>query len=216
LNEAGGAGREPRQELSPELKAIEAELWAKAPPHQRVAALIVGKATGQEDLPHILAELRSVAPKDALEARLAGLAFALSHAAVENLSYARVLQPYPDGVADRARLAAVRMAEAAAKCVEAMARHRSRGSTEHKVVVTHTGPAAAEVAVGVRVRRGKGEEVRDAGPGGGGGGGKRRRPRAPAALAHEPGAAVRGADPGRDPVPVAGDGEGAVPDARRG
>ena len=139
--------------ISPELKAIEAQLWAEADPHQRVAALLIGRATGQEDLPHILAELRTVDIKDALEARLVGLTFALTHAAVENLSSARVLQPYPDGVADRARLVAVRMTEAACKCVEALAKHRSGGATEHRVMVTHTGPAT-EVDVGVRLRRG--------------------------------------------------------------
>ncbi len=48
------------QELSPELKAIEAQLWAEAGPHQGVAALIIGRVTGQEDLPLFLAELRTV------------------------------------------------------------------------------------------------------------------------------------------------------------
>jgi hypothetical protein len=143
-----------KQELSPELKAIEAQLWAEASPHQRTAALIVGRATGQAGLPHILAELRTVPIQDALEARLVGLTFALTHAAAENLSSARVLQPYPDGVADRARLAAVRMTEAACRCVEALAKHKSGGATEHRVTVTHTGPAA-EVAVGVRVSQGR-------------------------------------------------------------
>jgi hypothetical protein len=116
---------EPRREVSPELKAIEAKLWAEASPHERAAAILVSKATDQQNVPHILADLHSVAPKDALEARLVGLTFALTHAAAENLSSARVLQPYPDGVADCARLAAVRMTEAARKCVEALARHRS-------------------------------------------------------------------------------------------
>src|SRR5829696_7848575 len=100
------------QELSPELKAIEAQLWAEASPHQRVAALIVGRATGQEDLPYILAELRTVDIKDALEARLVGLTFALTHAAAENLSSARMAQPNPDAIGHKARLAAVRLAEA--------------------------------------------------------------------------------------------------------
>src|SRR5918998_4919579 len=129
------------QELSPELKALEAQLWAEASPHEREAAILVSKATDQKDFPRILATLRSIGPKDAVEARLAALFVALPHASVENLSSARVLQPYPDGVADRARLAAVRMTEAACKCVEALARHRSGGATEHRVTVTHTGPA---------------------------------------------------------------------------
>ena len=199
------------QELSPELKAIEAQLWAEASPHQRVAALIIGRATGQEDLPHILAELRTVDIKDALEARLVGLTFALAHAAAENLSSARVLQPYPDGVADRARLAAVRMTEAACKCVEALAKHRSGGATEHRVTVTHTGPAA-EVDVGVRLRRGGEGDGRG---GGGRGGGNEHQSHAKA-LAHAPEPEVRCEDPDRELVSVAsGEGEGPLPNARR-
>jgi hypothetical protein len=201
-----------RQELSPELKAIEAQLWAEASPHQRTAALIIGRATGQEDLPHILAELCTVPIRDALEARFVGLAFALTHAAAENLSSARVLQPYPDGVADRARLVAVRMTEAACKCVEALAKHRTGGATEHRVTVTHTGPAA-EVAVGVRVRQGR---EGDGHGSGGRGAGNERQPHAPEALAHEPSPTVRSPDPRRRAVPVAGDIEGPLPDARRG
>jgi hypothetical protein len=198
------------QELSPELKAIEAQLWAEASPHQRVAAILIGKATGQQNLPHILAELRTVDIQDALEARLVGLTFALTHAAAENLSSARVLQPYPDGVADRARLVAVRMTEAACKCVEALAKHRSGGATEHRVMVTHTGPAA-EVAVGVRVSQ-RGEA--DGREGGERGAGNEHRPDAQA-LAHAPEPALRSPDAGREPVPVAGDIEGPLPAARR-
>ncbi len=202
------------QELSPELKAIEAQLWAEAGPHQRAAALIIGRATGQEDLPHILAELRTVDIKDALEARLVGLTFALTHAAAENLSSARVLQPYPDGVADRARLAAVRMTEAACKCVEALAKHRSGGATEHKVTVTHTGPAASEVAVGVRLRQQHGGEEDGTRPGGGSR--NEHQSHAPGALTHEPGTEMRRPDPQREPVPAAsGAGKGPLPDTRR-
>src|SRR3954451_21903122 len=100
------------------LKGIEAELWAGASVHEREAAMLVGKATGQGQLPHILAALRSAAPRDALEARLVALSLAMSHAAVENLSWSRLAQPGPDGTGDRGRLAAVRLAEATCKCVE--------------------------------------------------------------------------------------------------
>jgi hypothetical protein len=199
------------QELSPELRAIEARLWGEAPPHQRTAALIVGRATGQENLPHILAELRTVDIKDALEARLVGLTFALSHAAAENLAWARMAQPFPDGVADRARLAAVRLAEAGCRCVEALAKHRSGGATEHRVTVTHTGPAA-DVAVGVRLRRG-GE-----GDGRGGGGrdaGNEHQSHAKA-LAHAPEPKVRCENTDRELMSVAsGEGKEPLPDARR-
>src|SRR5215211_7738916 len=182
--------------ISPKLKAIEAQLWAEASPHQRVAALIIGRATGEKDLPHILAELRTVPIKDALEARLVGLTFALTHAAVENLSSARVLQPYPDGVADRARLVAVRMTEAACKCVEALAKLRSGGATEHRVTVTHTGPAA-EVAVGVRVsQRGEGD-----GRGSGGRGSQNEHQSHAKALAHAPEPEVRCENADRELMP---------------
>ncbi len=203
--------RQERQELSPELKAVEVRLWAEAGPHQRVAALIIGRATDQKDLPHILAELRTVDIKDALEARLVGLTFALTHAAAENLSSARVLQPYPDGVVDLARLAAVRMTEAACKCVEALAKHRSGGATEHRVTVTHTG-SAAEVDVGVRLRRG-GEGDGRAGRGRG----SRNEHQSHAkALAHAPEPEMRGPDPERQAMPVAdGAAEGPLPHARR-
>jgi hypothetical protein len=154
--------------LTPAERA-EAELWAKASPHERAAAMLVGKATGQEKLPAILAELLSVAPQDALEARLAALALALSHAAVENLSWARVVEHAPGDTGARARLAAVRLAEASVKAMDALGRRRAGGATEHKVVVTHTGPAAAELAVGVRLNP-KGREQEDG-----------RRPHAPAA-----------------------------------
>jgi hypothetical protein len=187
MSEAGGERLDRREVASRRVKAIEAKLWAEASVHEREAAMLVGKATGQEDLPHILAALRSIAPKDALEARIAALTLALTQASVENLSHARVLQPFPDGVADRARLAAVRMAEAACKCVEALAKHRSGGATEHRVTVTHTGPAA-EVDVGVRLRRGREGDGRG---GGGRGGENERRPQAKQ-VADAPEPAVRG------------------------
>ena len=181
------------------------------PAPARGGPILVGRATDQKDLPHILAELRTVDIKDALEARLVGLTFALTHAAAENLSSARVLQPYPDGVADKARLAAVRLAEAGCKCVEALARHRSGGATEHRVTVTHTGPAA-EVAVGVRLRRGGEGDGRG---GGGRGAGNEHQSHAQA-LAHAP--EPRGAEPGPGAGARAGRrryGEGPLPDARR-
>ena len=199
-----GKGRgEERQVVSPELKAIEAQLWAAASPHQRAAAQIIGRATDQKDLPHILAELRTVDIKDALEARLVGMVFALTHAAAENLAWARMAQPYPDAIGDKARLAAVRMTEAGCRCVEALAKHRSGGTTAHKITVVHSG-SVAEVDVGVRLRRGGEGDGR-----GGGGRGSRNehQPRAPAALAHEPSPTLRRPDPERQPMPVAG-GEG--------
>ena len=212
MTDKGKGKGEERQELSPELKSIEAQLWAEASPHQRVAAQIIGRATDQKNLPHILAELRTVDIKDALEARLVGLTFALTHAVAENLSSARVLQPYPDGVADRARLTAVRMTEAACKCAEALAKLRSGGATEHRVTVTHTGPAT-EVDVGVRLRRGGDGDGRGAG---GRDAGNEHQSHAPGRVSAERCTPMRSENPEREPVPVAG-GEGKSPlsNARR-
>ena len=182
------------------MKAIEAELWAEASPHEREAAMLVGQATDQQDLPHMLAALRSVGPKDAIEARLAALVLSLTHASAENLKAARLVQPYPDGLGDKARLAAVRLAEAACKCVEALAKHRSGGATEHRVTVTHAGPAA-DVAVGVRLRQG---EEGDGEGGRGRGGRNGRRPHAKA-LGHAPEPEMWCPDAQREAVPVARD-----------
>ncbi len=199
MSEPGAEEQDRRVVASPRVKAIEAELWAQASPHEREAAMLVGQATDQRDLPHVLAALKSIGPKDAMEARLAALVLSLTHASAENLRTARLVEPYPDGLGDKARLAAVRLAEAACKCVEALARHRSGGATEHRVTVTHAGPAA-DVAVGVRLRQG---EERDEG---GRGRGVRdgRRPHAPR-LAHEPGTPMRCEDAQREAVPVARD-----------
>ena len=196
----GGNGEDRRELVSARVKAIEAELWAAASPHEREAAMLVGQATDQQDLPHVLAAFKSIGPKDAIEARLAALVLSLTHASAENLKTARLVEPYPDGLGDKARLAAVRLAEAACKCVDALAKHRSGGATEHRVTVTHTGPAA-DVAVGVRLRQG---EEGDGQGDGGRGARNRRRPHAKA-LTHAPEPEVWCADPQREPVPVARD-----------
>src|SRR5690348_9723206 len=85
VSETGAGDRDRREVASPRVKAIEAELWAGASPHEREAAMLVGQATDQQDLPHVLAALKSIDPKDAIEARLAALVLSLTHASAENL-----------------------------------------------------------------------------------------------------------------------------------
>ena len=49
--EVDGQGR--REVVSARVKAIEAELWDEASPHEREAAMLVGQAMDQRDLPHV-------------------------------------------------------------------------------------------------------------------------------------------------------------------
>ena len=90
--------------------------------------------------------------------------------------------------------------------VEALDRRRGKGRPQVVRVERVTVSAGGQAIVGA-VAQG----------GGGSGAGSDGRPHAPGRLAHEPGVPLRGADPGREPVPVAGGaGQEAVPDARRG
>jgi hypothetical protein len=98
---------------------------------------------------------------------------------------------------------ATRLVRSFAAQLEALDRHRGKG--RQVVRVEHvTVQAGGQAIVGAVAQ------------GGGGDGGSGRQPHAPADPAPGAGAAVRGADPCGDAVPVAGGaGQEAVPDARR-
>ena len=81
--------------------------------------------------------------------------------------------------------------------VEALDRRRGKGQPQVVRVERVTVEAGGRAIVGAVAHPG----------GGGSGAGSDERPHAPAALAHGPGVPVRGADSGREPVPVTG-GEG--------
>ena len=99
-----------------------------------------------------------------------------------------------------------KLARSYAVLLEALDRNRGKGRPQVVRVERVTVNAGGQAIVGA-VAQG----------GGGSGTGSDGRPHAPGSIAHEPGVPLRCADPGREPVPVAGGaGQAAVPDARRG
>jgi hypothetical protein len=147
--------------------------------------------------------LAGIGPRDAAEAMLAVQMVAVHEAAAECFRRAML-----DGQSFEGRQAnlgqANKLVRSYATLLEALDRHR--GKVQQTVRVEHvTVNAGGQAIVGVVAQEG-----------GGGGAGSDERPHAPGRLAHEPGVPLRGADPEGEPVPVAGgEGEGAVPDARR-
>jgi hypothetical protein len=186
----------------------EAEAMAAVPAHARAAVSMLAFARGGADLVPAASDLAAVAPRDADEARLAALKIAICDAAVYELALASVAKA---GSAREHRLAALGMADRLTRTVVTLtdAIERRRRPPEQRIVVERVMVAdGGQAVVGI---------VPLAVGGGGGGGEDEHRPHAPAALAHEPGAEVRCADPRGQPLPVAGgEGEGPLPDARRG
>jgi hypothetical protein len=206
--DARGRGmRNPHDKLPAAPAANEADVVAAVPAHTRDAVFMLAKARGTMDLARASADLAAVAPRDALEARQVALMIAIGDAATEELALAS-LSRAAGGLRDH-RLIALRMADRLTRTVVTLtdAIERRRRPPEQRIVVERVMVADGGRAVVGIVPQG----------GGGGGDENEHRPHAPAALAHEPGAKMRCADPGREPLPVAGgEGEGPLPDARRG
>jgi hypothetical protein len=184
----------------------EAEAMAAVPAHARAAVSMLAFARGGAGLVPAASDLAAVAPRDADEARLAALKIAICDAAVYELALASVAKA---GGTREHRLAALGMADRLTRTVVTLtdAIERRRRPPEQRIVVERVMVADGGRAVVGIVPQG----------GGGGGDENEHRPHAPAALAYEPGAEVRCADPEREPLPVAGgEGEGPLPDAWRG
>ena len=206
--DARGRGMRKSHETPAEAPAPdEVEAMAAVPAHARAAVSMLAFARGGADLVPAASDLAAVAPRDADEARLAALKIAICDAAVYELALASVAKA---GGTREHRLAALGMADRLTRTVVTLteAIERRRRPPEQRIVVERVMVAeGGQAVVGI---------VPQAVGGGGDGSKDEHRPHAPAALAHEPGAEMRGADPGRAPVPVAGNGEGPLPDARRG
>jgi hypothetical protein len=156
---------------------------------------------GSRDVKRIAvrAFLKEVAPRDPLEGMLAAQLLGLHEAAMECLRRgAMVGQTFEGRQANLGQ--ANKLVRSYAVLLEALDRHRGKGQPQVVRVERVTVNAGGQAVVGT-VARGRG----------GSGAGSDERPHAPAALAHEPGVPLRGADAGREPVSVAGgEGEGAV------
>jgi len=156
---------------------------------------------GSRDVKRIAvrAFLKDLAPRDPLEGMLAAQLLGLHEAAMECLRRGAVAGQTFEG--RQANLGqANKLVRSYAVLLEALDRHRGKGRPQVVRVERVTVNAGGQAIVGA-VAQG----------GGGSGAGNGRQPHAPAALAHEPGVPLRGADPEGGPVPVAGGaGEGAV------
>jgi hypothetical protein len=151
-------------------------------------------------------------PRSELEGMLLAQMIACHAAAMECFRRAMLAEQSLEG--RQANLnAAARLSRTYAALLEGLDRHRGKGQPQVVRVERVTVEAGGQAIVG---------SVAHPGPGGGRHDGSEDRPRAQAGqraasvLAHAPEPALRGADAGRRPVPVAGGGgEAAVPDARR-
>jgi hypothetical protein len=147
--------------------------------------------------------LASIAPRDAVEGMMAAQLIGLHDAAMECFRRG-AMREQPGECRDQNLTQANRLVRSYAALVEALDRHRGKGQPQVVRVERVTVEAGGRAIVGA-VSRG----------GGGSGTGSDERPHAKA-IAHAPELPLRGADAGREPVPVAGGaGQAALPDARR-
>jgi len=140
--------------------------------------------------------LRGIAPRDPLEGMLAAQMVATHEAAMECFRRAHIPEQTFEG-RQAALGQANKLVRSYAALVEALDRHRGKGQPQVVRVERVTVEAGGRAIVGAVSQ------------GGGDGRGTDERSRAKA-LGHAPEPALRGADAGREPVPVAG-GEGQAP-----
>jgi hypothetical protein len=144
-----------------------------------------------------LAALTGMAPRDELEGMLAAQMAATHSAAMECFRRAMLEAQTFEGRGQNLGHAN-KLVRSYAVLLEALDRHRGKG--QQVVRVEHVTVNAGGQAIVGMVEH----------PGGGDAGGSEERPRAKA-IAHAPEPALRRADPGREPVPVAwGGGRGAL------
>jgi len=148
------------------------------------------------------AALAGARPADPLEGMLAAQMVAVHDAAMSCLRRANV--PGQTFEARRMNLdMANRLSRTYATLLEALDKRRGKGQPQVVRVERVNVEAGGQAIVGAVSHPGRG--------GGGDATGTDGRARAPAALAHEPGTPLRGADPEREPVPVArGEGQAAL------
>ena len=151
--------------------------------------------------------LQGIAPRDPVEGMLAAQMVTPHEAAMECFRRAHIVGQNPE-----LRLAELAQANRLVRSYAALAEtlERRRRPPEQVVRVERvTVESGGRAIVG---------PVGHPGAGGRGDGGKAdEQSHAPGGPADEPGAAVRGANAGREPVPASGgEGQAAVPDARRG
>jgi hypothetical protein len=177
--------------------------WNNILANQAVQALWIKNSDEEErdrQLRAIVAALVGIGPRDELEGMIATQLIAAHNAAMECYRRAMIGEQTFEG--RRENLAqANKLSRTHAVLLEALNRHRGKG--QQKVTVEHVHVHAGGQAVVGMVKT----------PGGDGA--KSKDQAHAKQIAHAPQPAVWSADKEREPVPIAGDAERPVPDARR-
>jgi hypothetical protein len=186
--------------------------WNNILANQAVQALWLKNSSPEErdkQFSAMIAALAGIAPKDELEGMMAAQLVAAHNAAMECYRRAMIGEQTFEG--RRENLAqANKLSRTYAALVEALNRHRGKG--QQKVTVEHVHVHAGGQAVVGMVATPSGQ------PGGGDASKFEEQPHAKqiaGQIANAPESALPCPDPQRDAVPVARDGEWALPDARR-
>ena len=182
--------------------------WNNILANQAVQALWL-KNSGPEErdkqFSATIAALGAIAPKDELEGMMAAQLVAAHNAAMECYRRAMIGEQTFEG--RRENLAqANKLSRTYAALAEALNRHRGKG--QQKVTVEHVHVHAGGQAV-------VGMVAPSPGPRGGGDASKFEEQPHAKQIAHSLEPALPSPDAGRDAVPIARDGERALPDARR-
>ena len=174
--------------------------WNNILANQALKALWLSSDPKQADVQHhaMVHALIGIAPKDEIEGMIAAQLIAAHHASMECYRRA-MLREQPFEGRREALSQANKLSRTYATLLEALNRHRGKG--QQKVTVEHVHVHQGGQAIVGNVQS----------PGGG------FAPKAkdqPHALAHAPGTPLPCPDTSREPVPVAGDAERPLPDAR--
>jgi len=177
--------------------------WNNTLANQAVQALWLKNSSPEErdkQLSATVAALVGIAPKDELEGMMAAQLIAAHNAAMECYRRAMIGEQTFEGRRENLNQAN-KLSRTWATLLETLNRHRGKG--QQKVTVEHVHVhSGGQAVVGVVE-----------GPGGGDRTKSKDQPHAKR-IAHAPQPAMRRADEEREPVPVAGDAERPLPDAR--
>uniref|UniRef100_UPI00067646B6 hypothetical protein n=1 Tax=Bradyrhizobium japonicum TaxID=375 RepID=UPI00067646B6 len=185
-----------------DLGGSESDHWNNILANQALQSLWL-KNSSQEDRDKqsnaILAALAGIRPKDELEGMMAAQLIAAHNAAMECYRRAMIGEQTFEG--RRENLAqANKLSRTYAALLEALNRHRGKGQQKVTVEHVHVHEGGQAIVGNVESR---------------GGGVSSQSKDQSHAIAHAPGATMPSANARRDPVPVAGNAERSMPDARR-
>ena len=200
-----------RKRLLKYVGGSQSDHWNNTLADQVLQALWMKNSSAEErdkQLSATLAALIGIAPKDELEGMMAAQLVAAHNAAMECYRRAMIGEQSFEGPCSNLTQAN-KLSRTYAALVEALNRHRGKG--QQKVTVEHVHVhAGGQAVVGMVAAPGQ--------PGGGDASTFKEQPHAKqiaAHITHAPEPALPCPDPQRDAVPIARDGERALPDARR-